>query len=358
MTTFAQILGQDSAIQLLRRAAAADRLPHGLLFAGPSGVGKATTARALAALVLCQSPTASEPCGRCESCRLMSGPQPNHPDYRLITKELIRFHDKTGLSKGIDLSIRVVRAELIEPAGRKPVMGRGKVFIVEEAELMSAAAQNALLKTLEEPAGRTAIILLTDEPGALLATVRSRCQLVPFAPLAQELIVSQLIARGIAEPLARSAADLAEGSLGQALRFAQQGTVDKAAEFFSIIDGKSPAAPHEWLKSAADEFATAQLAEDELASKDQATRQGLALYLRLASQHLRRKLPGPNEDATERVCRAIDAVVQAEQFIDANVNIALALQQLSIQMRDALRGSSPAPKAAALASGTGPARQA
>ena len=82
-----------------------------------------------------------------------------HPDFHLITKELIRFHDKTGKSKGIDLSIQVIRHELIDPAGRKAVLGRAKVFVIHEADLMTAEAQNALLKTLEEPLGTTAIIL-------------------------------------------------------------------------------------------------------------------------------------------------------------------------------------------------------
>src|SRR3712207_9357567 len=78
-------------------------------------------------------------------------------------------------------------------------MGRGKVFVVEQAELLSAAAQNALLKTLEEPAGRTLIVLLTDQPGALLPTIRSRCQVVPFAALAEELVRREGEGRGAAK---------------------------------------------------------------------------------------------------------------------------------------------------------------
>src|SRR3954447_18317132 len=181
MSTFDSIFGQDDAIDWLRRAYLADRLPHGLIFSGPVGVGKATTARALAKLFLCEQPRDDAPCGKCESCRVFDSG--NHPDYHVVTKELIRYHDKTGKSKGIDLSINVVRPEIVEPAGRKAVMGRGKVFVIEQAELMNAQAQNALLKTLEEPAGRTVIVLLTDQPGALLPTIRSRCQVVRFAGL-------------------------------------------------------------------------------------------------------------------------------------------------------------------------------
>src|SRR5689334_7297854 len=194
MSAFNAIFGQSDAIDSLRRAYLADRLPHGLIFAGPTGVGKATTARALAKLFLCEQPKSDEPCDRCESCRVFDAG--NHPDYHVITKELIRYHDKTGKSKGIDLSIHVIRPELLEPASRKPVMGRGKVFVVEQADLMNPQAQNALLKTLEEPAGRAVIILLTDQPGCLLPTIRSRCQLVRFAALDPKRVQKELQKRG------------------------------------------------------------------------------------------------------------------------------------------------------------------
>src|SRR5947209_18367875 len=158
LTNFKNIFGQETALDWLKRAYLADRLPHGLLFSGPVGVGKATTARALAGLFLCEQPKQDKPCGSCASCRVFDAG--NHPDYHVVTKELIRYHDKTGKSKGIDLSIHVLRPELIEPANRKPLMGRGKVFVVEQAEAMNPQAQNAILKTLEEPAGRTVIVLM------------------------------------------------------------------------------------------------------------------------------------------------------------------------------------------------------
>ena len=106
-----------------------------------------------------------------------------HPDYHVITKELARLYDKSGTSKATQLSINVIRHDLAEPAGRKTVLGRGKVFVVEQAELITSAAQNALLKTLEEPAGRTLIVLLTTHVNELLPTIRSRCQTIRFAAL-------------------------------------------------------------------------------------------------------------------------------------------------------------------------------
>src|SRR5688572_14901825 len=123
MTTFADIFGQERAIETLRNAWRSQRLPHGMIFAGPIGVGKGTTAKALATLFLCESPKKDQPCGKCESCTAMESDA--HPDYRVIVKELIRVHDKTGKSKGTVLSIHVIRPEVIDRAGRKAVLGHG-----------------------------------------------------------------------------------------------------------------------------------------------------------------------------------------------------------------------------------------
>ena len=336
MISFTTIFGQDAAIDWLRRAYDADHLPHGLIFAGPVGVGKATTARALGALMLCEHPGGTIPCGRCPSCLAMQAN--THPDYHVITKELIRYHDKTGKSKGIDLSIHVLRPELIEPAGRKAVMGRAKVFVVEQADLMNPQAQNALLKTLEEPAGRTAIILLTDQPGALLPTIRSRSQLVRFATLDPEVVQKELRKRNIDAHVAANAAALSRGSLGIALKWIEDGVIEPARELAEQIDGafagRPPADLPGWLRKAAEAYSEKQLARDELASKDQATREGLSLYLMIAAERIRARLAGSSDPPApaelERACAAIDAIARAETYLDANVNTAIVLQQLAL----------------------------
>lgn len=332
LTLLSDILGQDAAIRWLADAYQAERLPHAMIFAGPVGVGKATTARALADLFLCQKPTGVSPCETCESCRAFAAG--SHPDFHVITKELIRFHDKTGKSKGIDLSIHVLRPELIEPAGRKPSLGRGKVFVVEQAEVMNAQAQNALLKTLEEPAGRTLIILLTDQPGALLPTIRSRCQTLRFSPLDPETVRKELQRRGVEESLAHDAAKLSRGSLGTALKWIEDGVIAPARELAGQVDaamaGRPPQDLPAWLKSAADAYAQKQLDRDELASKDQATREGLTLYLMIVGEHIRGQLAAQGDPTQlERACGAIDAIVRAERYLDANVNTAVVLQQLA-----------------------------
>src|SRR5439155_12715634 len=215
VTTLQEILGQDAAVQTILRAYESDRLPHGLVFAGPVGVGKATGARGLAALFLCEHPKNNQPCGKCNSCALMEAQ--THPDFHVVYRQLVRIEKEK--SKAIDLSVDVIRNFLVEPANLKASMNRGKVFVVEEADLMNAAAKNALLKTLEEPYGRTLIILLTDQPHALLPTIRSRCQIVRFASLETKLVERELEKRGIERLLAAQAARVAEGSLGLALKW-------------------------------------------------------------------------------------------------------------------------------------------
>ncbi len=334
--TFDAIFGQTSAVESIRRAYCADRLPHGLVFAGPAGVGKATAARALATLFLCEHPQGETPCGSCASCRGMSAG--THPDYHVITRDLIRYHDKTGKSKGIDLSINVVRAELVEPASRKSVMGRGKVFLIEEADRMNPPAQNALLKTLEEPAGRTAIILLTDQPDALLSTIRSRSQTIRFASLEENTVAGELRKRGIEQDTAARAARLTRGSLGVALKWIEDDVVEPATDLACQIDdlfaGRPPDDLPAWFKKAADAYAEKQLARDPLGSKDAATREGLALYLNLAAEHVRRRLAESEDpDELERTCAAIDAIVRAEGYLDGNVNVSLVFQQLAATLR-------------------------
>jgi DNA polymerase-3 subunit delta' len=323
------ILGQDAAVEMLRAAYKADRLPHGLIFAGPAGVGKATAARALGALFLCGMPKADAACGKCESCVVMEAG--NHPDFHVVYRQLIRLEKESV--KARDLPVAVVRDYLLGPAGLKAAMGRGKVFVVEEAELMNPAAQNALLKTLEEPHGRTLVILLTDQPGALLPTIRSRCQLVPFAALPGALVQRELETRGIDRTLAAEATRVAAGSLGMALKWIEDGVVAGAAELVVRLDAMTAGRPADdfpvWFKKAAEAYAEKQLERDKLASKDQATREGLTLYLRIAAEHVRQSMPGLDDpDALERACTTIDTIRRAEMYIDENVNVALALQQL------------------------------
>jgi DNA polymerase-3 subunit delta' len=335
MVRLNDIFGQDAVIASLRAAVAADRLPHGLIFAGPEGVGKATTAAALAALFLCEQPSSDDACGECRSCRAIA--TGIHPDYHVITKDLARLHDKSGSSKATQLSINVIRYDLAERAGRKTVLGRGKVFVVEQAELMTDAAQNALLKTLEEPAGRCLIVLLSIHAGELLPTIRSRCQTLRFASLPAPLVIAHLQRRGMDTATAAVAADFSDGSLGVALRWIEDGVLGHAsavAESVDAILAGEGADLADLLRKGADAYAAKALERDELASKDSAVRTGLGVYLSVAARRVRQRLrPVGDGDFLDHACDAIDAIARAEKYLGANVNVSLVLEQLAAALQ-------------------------
>jgi DNA polymerase III delta' subunit len=339
MPTFPNILGQPAAIDWLTQAHLADRLPHGLIFAGPPGVGKATTARALAALFLCERPKDTRPCGKCESCRVFEAG--NHPDYAVVYRQLVRLEKEE--SKAKDLAVDVVRKFLIEPAGLKPMMNRGRVFVIEEAETMNPNAQNSLLKTLEEPYGRTLIILLTDQPDCLLPTIRSRTQTVPFQSLDPALVTKELTRRGIDPATARQAAQLSEGSLGLAMKWLEDGVVAQAQQLHKKLDDLTAGRPApdlaDWFKQAAEAYSAKQVERDKNTSVDQAKREGISLYLRLAAQHFRRVLRESDDAAAlDQACTAIELIARADDYLDANVNIPLILQQLSLELQSVRAG--------------------
>jgi DNA polymerase-3 subunit delta' len=176
-------------------------------------------------------PADADACGNCASCRLLA--RGNHPDFHLIERRLHKLHpDRTiRAGKGLFLVVDVIRTFLIEPAGTKPAVSSRRVFLVDEAERMNEGAQNALLKTLEEPPGQTCLILVTSSAERLLPTIRSRCQRVAFGLLPPEFVARQLGQRlnlpaADAEALAR----LAGGRLGAALRWHRAGLLDAAQE--------------------------------------------------------------------------------------------------------------------------------
>jgi DNA polymerase-3 subunit delta' len=225
------IFCQDKAVNTLRRAFETGRLAHAYIFDGIDGIGKYTTAKAFAKLLLCQSPekeiassssiakddagllAMTDSCGKCESCRMMDAD--NHPDFHHIYKELVQFSSDSGNRKKqpIDLPIDVIREFLLEKIQMKPNLSTSKVFVISESEKLNAASQNALLKVLEEPPNKSFIILLCSKLDNLLPTTKSRSQIIHFGPLNEEKIIEKLpqINKTEAKYLAR----LTNGSLGQ-----------------------------------------------------------------------------------------------------------------------------------------------
>ncbi len=201
--SFGTIIGHERPIAILKRALANKTLAHAYLFSGETGIGKKTTALALAAAANCTAPGGNGGCGECPSCRkIASG---GHPDVHIVSSD--------GDEIKID-QIRQVQADL----SLKPFEGVKKILIVDGAELMNPASANAFLKTLEEPPGDSLIVLITSMPQGLLPTIRSRCQEIRFLPLPRLMLAQALMRRReLAEEDALFLAALAQGSMGRAL---------------------------------------------------------------------------------------------------------------------------------------------
>lgn len=246
-----EVQHQPRAISILRRALRSARTHHAYLLDGPEGVGKELTGRALAARLLCEdeqiAPDADS-CGACRACRLFD--RGSHPDFHLIHRELRKFHPDAAVRarKGLFLSIDLIRHFLIVPAPNAPALGRARVFLIRDAERMNEEAQNALLKTLEEPPGHSRLILITSAAMRLLPTIRSRCQTIPFDRLPSDFITAQLRAAGRPDAEARTLSALAQGRLGAALRWAQSGLLTTLAEIAALLDPASLDDPEEWTQ--------------------------------------------------------------------------------------------------------------
>jgi DNA polymerase III subunit delta' len=325
---FSHILGQGPAVSFLSAAMLSDRLPHGLVFSGAMGVGRYTTAMALASVFLAPQP--SEPESIDKTARLLAAR--SHPDFHFVAKEQVRELEGKSANKATEFSVDLIRERVVVPAGKKSFTGHGKVFIIEEAELMNAAAQNSLLKTLEEPSGRTLIVLLTESAGALLSTIRSRTQLVRFQSLTPADAQTVLQKRGVESALAKSSVELADGSPGQAIRWIEDGVVAGAMELGRLLDGSGDLAL--WFKSAADAYAKRLLERDPAGSEDSFRRLGITTYLRIACDQFRKQLREDISDAErERLCEKIDAAREAEALVDGNVNVQLVLQQIGMKLK-------------------------
>jgi len=210
------IVGQSAAIELLTRMIARDRVPHALLFQGAEGIGKATTARAFAWTLLCSSAD-ERPCGNCESCAALAAQL--HPAYHEV--KLLPRTNSSGKPDPSGETVKIVKVdqirELTRQASFAPRFGNRRVFVIDPADAMNREAQNALLKTLEEPPGAAVLILIASRPHSLLSTVRSRSFALRFATLDNASLARVLVSRGVDAEEAHIRAALAEGRPGWAM---------------------------------------------------------------------------------------------------------------------------------------------
>jgi DNA polymerase-3 subunit delta' len=337
------VRGQAGAIGQLRRSVTAGRLAHALLFVGPPGVGKGRVARLLAMCLFCErfSESQLDACGECGSCRMMLAG--THPDFLHVA----RPEGKSELPIELLVGSRENRGRegLCHDLALRPMAAQRRVAIIEDADRMSTECANALLKTLEEPPPYAVLILIASDSAALLPTIRSRSQVLRFAPLPAP-IVAELVgeldwAENPAE--ARAAAELCGGSLDVARQLLNpQLRAVRSALLESF--GQPRFQPHAVAQAAL-------AALDEIGGETQQQRVNAQWIVHFMVDILRgtlrqwcangnlpagsreaarllERLPASEPETAEAIGEAIDRCVDAEQQLASNGSIPLCLESL------------------------------
>ena len=204
---FADICGQQDIKEHLQNAIAMGKVSHAYIISGEKDSGKKMLAEAFAATLLCET-NGRDACGECRSCK--QAVDHNHPDIRYVTHE-----------KPTTISVEDIRQQINNDIVIKPYASAHKIYIVDEAEKMNKMAQNALLKTIEEPPEYGVILLLTTNAAGFLPTILSRCVTLEMQPILKDVIIRELMQRhGIPDYQAQVCASFAQGNLGKAIKLA------------------------------------------------------------------------------------------------------------------------------------------
>lgn len=207
MADFKDILGHEGIIEHLQNAIAMNRVSHSYIFNGEEGLGKMRLAKAFAKALQCEE-GGSTPCGKCRSC--IQAESGNQPDIIYVS------HEKPA-SIGVD----DVRIQLVDDIVIRPYSSRYKIYIIDEAEKLTTQAQNAILKTIEEPPAYAVIIFLTKNAGIFLPTILSRCVMLNLKPVKSQLIIEYLMKNcQVPEYQAELCAAFAQGRPGRAVKLA------------------------------------------------------------------------------------------------------------------------------------------
>lgn len=221
---FKNIIGHEDIISRFRSSIEADHVSHAYIIAGEAGSGRTSLANAFAKALQCEE-GGSESCGHCKSCK--QAESGNHPDIITVTK-----------GEKQSLSVETIRKEVVETMEIRPYSSRYKIYIIQDCDSMNEVAENALLKTIEEPPEYGIIILITEHPEKLLETIRSRCIIITTKPVKERDIHDYLIdTYKVDEERAAFAVEYAQGNLGKAILLATNDEYEGLVQ--SVIDLES-----------------------------------------------------------------------------------------------------------------------
>lgn len=330
MSTLEQFIGNEMIVKNIQNAITFDRLSHAYILEGAKGTGKKLLAKTIAKTLEC-SKKQSTPCGICTSCKAFDSQ--NHTDVFLI-----------GAEKAKSLGIDTIREQVIQNVFIKPYQYDYKIFIIENAHTMTIQAQNALLKTLEEPPSYAIFFLLSETTETFLPTILSRCVVLKLRPLPINVVKNYLVQNKIGQQdKAEIYAQYAQGSIGQAVQIACSGEFDSLRKQVII-----------WICAVYEkDFVTVMSIAKEMEQYKDNT-QFLDLFLLwyrdiLAAKRMQSKrfivqkdeisliLEQAQKENFESLLQKIDAVWQVKKQLNQNANFQLCMEIMLMKLKESLK---------------------
>lgn len=326
---FSEIIGQEDAKNLLVHAIKNNSTSHAYIFSGEKGSGKTMLAEAFAAMLLCQEP-GEDSCGQCHSCKQAANH--NNPDIIYVTAE----EGKSAI--GVD----VIRERINNDIVLKPYASSHKVYIIKDAEKMNQQAQNALLKTIEEPPAYAVIILLTCNHNALLQTILSRCVTIQTKPLSTQVIKDQLISHyGIVDYQSQMVAAFAQGNMGRALELASNDEFNELKRQVTSLVKKAGKLDEYGVSQAVKSLAEVRDQLDSILDLMTLWYRDVLLYKSTSSEkHLIFKEDMYDIKELARDCsylglnQIFGAITEARERLKANVNMELTIMLLILTIKE------------------------
>ena len=328
MVSFNNIIGHEEIIRHLQNAMKTGKVSHSYIFTGRPGSGKKLLATTYAMTLQCEA-GGTEPCQKCDSCKKALGK--NHPDIIMVN------HEKPGT-----ISIDEIREQVIHDVAIKPYSSPHKVYIIPDAEMMTVQAQNALLKTIEEPPEYAVIMLLTSNVDALLPTIQSRCVTINTKPISKEEIAGYLVSHlSMEREQAEIAAGFCQGNMGKAIRFAnskdfqemKEDTLHllKNIEHMDISEIVDSIRIFSQKKGMIDDYLDLMLLwyRDVLMFK--VTKDANLLLYRDRFHDISHQASVHTYESIENILQAID---KAKVRLGANVNIEVTMELMALTMKD------------------------
>lgn len=331
MMGFNNIIGHEEIIKHLQNAMKTGRVSHSYIFTGDAGSGKKLLAGIFATTLQCEAGE-TEPCQKCDSCKKAAGK--NHPDIIIVN------HEKPGV-----ISIDEIREQVVQDVGIRPYCSPYKIYIVADADLMTPQAQNALLKTIEEPPEYAVILLLTTNIDGLLPTIQSRCVRLDLKVVDDRLIKKYLMERlQVPDYQAEIEVSFAQGSVGRAEKAATSEEFSKMTEkALSILKNAEKMKPCEIAEEIKVLATEKQSLNDYLdifqfwfrdVLMFKATREVDNLVFKQEINYIKEQAKQRSYESIENI---LDGISNTKVRLRANVNPEVALDLLFLKIREKIK---------------------